>query len=66
MGGKEVNRRVLKDAKTILAFTIAFALEIIGIVLAAKNEDGWVVFVIFGMLLTFYGVNRANRLYKEN
>ena len=66
MGSEEVNRRVLKDAKTILAFTIAFVFEIIGIVLALKNDEGWVVFVIFGILLTFYGVNRANRLYREN
>ena len=66
MGSEEVNRRVLKDAKTILAFTIAFVFEIIGIVLALKNDEGWVVFVIFGILLLFYGVNRANRLYREN
>ena len=66
MGREEVNRRVLKDTKTILAFTIAFVFEMIGIVLAIKNDDGWAVFVIFGMLLTFYGVNRANRLYRES
>ena len=61
-----MNRSVLKDTKTILAFTIAFVLEIIGIVLALKNDDGWVAFVIFGMFLTFYGANRADRLYREN
>ena len=60
-----MNRRVLKDAKTILAFTIAFLLEIIGIVMALNNDEGWVVFVIVGMFLTFYAAYRADRLYRK-
>ncbi len=63
-----MNWRVLKDSKFILAFTLAFAFEFIGIVLALKNEndDYWVPFVVFGSLLTLYGVNRAVQLYRKN
>jgi len=60
-----MNWELLKDSKIILAFCLAFVLEIIGIVLAVKNEESWVTFVIFGILITFYSVNRANRLYRE-
>ena len=61
-----MNWRVLKDAKIILTFTLAFVFDIIGIVLASKNTDYWVPFVVLGILLTFYGVNRADRLYRRN
>jgi len=55
----------LRDLKIILAFSLAFVLEIIGIVLAVSNEDSWVTFILLGILITFYSVNRANRLYRE-
>ena len=61
-----MNWGLLRDSKIILGFVFAFVFEIIGILLAIKNEDSWVTFVVFGMLLTFYSVYRANRLYRKN
>ena len=63
-----MNWKLLKDLKSILAFAFALLFEIIGIVLAFKSNDNdaWVVFVVFGILLTSYGVNRATRLWKKS
>ena len=61
-----MNWELLKDLKTILAFAFALLFEMIGIVLAFKSNDAWVVFVVFGILLTSYGVNRATRLWKKS
>ena len=61
-----MNWGLLRDSKIILGFVFAFVFEIIGILLAIKNEDSWVTFVVFGMLLTFYSVYRANLLYRKN
>ena len=61
-----MNWKVLKDLKTSLSFSLALAFEIIGIVLATKNNDYWVAFILIGLLLTFYGVHRANKFYIGN
>ena len=60
-----MNWKVLKDRKLILAFTLAFVFQIIGIVLASNNNDFWVVFVVIGIFLTFYSGQRADRLYRQ-
>lgn len=60
----KMNWMVLKDSKVILAFVLAFVLEIIGIVLASTNDSSWVIFVMAGILLTFYAVYRASQLTK--
>lgn len=65
IGREEMNWRVLKDSKVIIAFTLSFIFEIIGIIFALKNNDFWVIFVVFGILLTFYSANRANQLYRK-
>ena len=61
-----MNWRALKDSKTIISFSLALILEIIGVVLARKNDDYWVIFIVIGLFLTFYGVHRANKIYMKN
>lgn len=58
-----MNREILKDPKTILGFVLSFLFELIGIALAAADNDFWVAFVVLGIILTFYSAGRANRIY---
>ncbi|MBO1628525.1 hypothetical protein [Bacillus arachidis] len=60
-----MNWIVLKDSKTMWGFAIAILFAILSIVLAVKESEYWVVFVVLAIILTFLSVNRANKIYKS-
>lgn len=61
-----MNWPVLKDLKTMLGFSISILLGVIAIVLAAINNNYWVLFVVVALSFMFISVTRADRVYLQN
>ncbi|WP_042222122.1 hypothetical protein [Oceanobacillus manasiensis] len=56
---------MLKDVKTMLSFSASIIGSIIAILLAARDLDGWVFFIVLSLLLLALSVTRASRLYNQ-
>lgn len=61
-----MNWPVLKDLKSMLGFSISILLGVIAIVLAAINNNYWVLFVVVALSLMFISVTRDDKIYKQN
>ncbi|MDR7080681.1 hypothetical protein J2Y03_005772 [Neobacillus niacini] len=61
-----MNWSVLKDLKTIIGFITSSLLAVVGVVLAINNNSYWVVFVVLSIMLSFFSIRRADKLYKQN
>ena len=61
-----MNWSVLKDLKSIIGFITSSLLAVVGVVLAINNNSYWVVFVVLSIMLSFFSIRRADKLYKQN
>ncbi|OQR53546.1 hypothetical protein [Bacillus sp. CDB3] len=60
-----MNWTVLKDFKTMCGFTIAILLGILSIVLTVTNNQYWMVPIILSSILSFFSMNRADKIQKK-
>jgi hypothetical protein len=60
-----MNYTMLKDVKTMLGFSASIIGSIIAILLAARDSDVWVVFIVLSLILLVLSVTRASRLYNQ-
>ena len=50
----------------MFGFVSSILLALIAIFLATNSNDYWVVFVVVALILMFFSVNRADKIYKQN
>lgn len=57
-----MNWAVLKDGKTNTGFLASIILGVIAVILASRDMEWWVLFMILGQMMTVLTVARADRL----
>ncbi|CAI8769157.1 MULTISPECIES: hypothetical protein [Bacillus] len=61
-----MNWSIFKDTKLALGFSAAILLHVLGVVFAVASYGTWVVFVMAGIIVTFFSIQRADGLYKSS
>jgi hypothetical protein len=65
ISGGEDESAYFKDVKTITGFLSAVILCIMGILLAAGDQEFWVVPVVIAFILLSYSIRRADKYYRN-
>jgi hypothetical protein len=65
LGGNEMNKKVLTDIKSVMGFITALSLSIASIIFAVRENQLWVVAIVFSLVILALSVRRAERLYRE-
>ncbi|MFL8936810.1 hypothetical protein ACKA06_08440 [Rossellomorea oryzaecorticis] len=60
-----MNKKVLTDIKSVMGFITALSLSIASIIFAVRENQLWVVAIVFSLVILALSVRRAERLYRE-
>ncbi|HEK9101376.1 damage-inducible protein DinB [Bacillus pfraonensis] len=61
-----MNWSIFKDSKLTLGFSAAILLHVLGVIFAVENYGTWVVFVIAGIVIMFFSIQRAGYVYRSS
>ena len=60
-----MNYSLLKDKKALLVFGFAILLGIVGITLAAFENQFWIAAIVISSYIMYQSVKRADKLFRE-
>jgi hypothetical protein len=60
-----MNKSLLKDKKALLGFGSAIILGIVGITLAAYENQFWIAAIVISSFIMFHSVKRAGKISQE-